>query len=118
MATVTAMSVTAHDVVDRQVAAYNAKDAQAFADVFAPDVEMTDSSGAVFVRGRQQLFDHYGQYFRNEPDLHCDITNRIIVGNFVVDEESLSGGSRPPMKAIGIYEIRDGQIVRAQYLTA
>jgi hypothetical protein len=53
--------------------------------------------------------------------MHVNISTRISIGDWVIDEEEASGlvfeGSPTDMHAVAIYRVRDGLIVRAQLLT-
>jgi hypothetical protein len=59
----------------------------------------------------------YEKLFKNAPDLHCEIKQRIINLNSVIDKESVSG-MRPGQKveATAIYEIKDHKISKVYFL--
>jgi hypothetical protein len=57
----------------------------------------------------------YSGFFNNSPDLHCEIINRIVIGNKVIDQEKVtSNGSS--FGAIAIYEIENGLISKVTFL--
>ena len=60
--------------------------------------------------GKETMRKTY-QFIEQNPDLHCELVNRIVEGNTVIDHERVFiGKGRPPFKAIAIYKIRDGEI--------
>ena len=55
------------DLVDAQVAAYNARDVEAFAACYAEDVLIEDAERGVLARGRAQVREQYGPFFAAAP---------------------------------------------------
>ena len=106
------------DPVDAQVAAYNARDVDAFAACYAEDVVIEDADRQVLARGRAQVRDQYGPFFAASPDLHAEIVARIRIGAHVIDEERLTGAGAGPVHAVAIYHVADGLIDRVQFLGA
>ena len=104
------------DQVDAQVAAYNARDVDAFAACYAEDVVIEDADGNVLARGRSQILEQYGPFFAAAPDLHAEIETRIRIGAHVIDEERITGAGPEPMHAVAIYHLADGLIDRVQFL--
>ncbi len=112
--------MTTHDVVQAQVDAFNARDAKAFAQFYSHDAQVLGSDGTVMVAGRDAIRSFYGGLFDASPDLHVAIGARIVAGDFVVDEESVSGiaaeGMPPELHAAIVYRIKDDLIEHAQML--
>jgi len=52
--------------------------------------------------------------FSDNPDLHCEIRNRIAVGKYVVDHERISRGGQQ-IEAIAVYEV-EGETIRKVWL--
>ena len=109
---------TPEECAQAQLDAYNARDIEAFAEIYAVDVQLIDlSSGEVFCEGRQALIDRYGPMFADHPDLHCHLTSRIVAPPFVVDEEHVDGiRADGQVHAVATYEVKDGEIIRAWFL--
>jgi hypothetical protein len=104
-------------VVDRQVDAYNARDVEAFAACFAEDVVIVDAAGVDRTRGRAQLSEQYGRWFARNPDLHVEILDRIAIGEYVIDEERVTGAPEGDIHAVAIYRIGAGGLIdRVQFL--
>jgi hypothetical protein len=107
-----------NDPVQAQVEAYNRRDVEAFAACHAPDCVVEDGDGTVVMRGREELVAQYGPFFEASPGLHGEILSRIRVGDWVVDEEHVTGmgGEYPEVRAIAIYHVADGLIDRVRLL--
>jgi len=104
----------ATDVVDRQVAAYRDRDLERFLGCYAPGVRVRDFDGTVLMDGLEAMRGQYGSMFRDSPQLRAEIPRRIVAGDYVIDEEDISGmvvaGFPPAMHAVVIYRVRDGLI--------
>lgn len=105
-------------VVQRQLEAYNAKDTDAFLATYTPDARLLDlASGAAIATGHAEMRERYGPYFARNPDLHCDIVNRITAGNCVIDREHITGLAGGGEKfAVAVYEVDDGLIRRVWFI--
>jgi hypothetical protein len=64
--------------------------------------------------------EQYGQLFADSPDLAVTIASRQAAGDFVVDEEHLSGFNFPGMPtemvALCVYRVTGGKIARLMLL--
>ena len=111
---------TAEDVVQRQVNAYNARDAQAFAATYAPGVTIrTLPETKVTLDSREKLFAQYGEAFRTRPDSAVQITGRLTQGPFVIDQERLVHRWDPAQSRFAgtaVYEVKDGLIQTVWFL--
>ena len=55
----------------------------------------------------------YQSLFKSTPDLHVEIVNRIVLGNYVIDREEVTGFPDGRVKhTIVIYHVQDGLIQR------
>jgi len=99
------------DVVDRIVDAFNRRDLEAFAAGYADDVVLEDARGAVLVQGADELRARYAAMFAAASELHCEIRSRIEIGEYVVDEEVVTGRSPQPERLVVVYHVRDGRVV-------
>ena len=114
------MEAVAADVVAAQVNAYNARDLERFLECYAPDATIEDGSGKVLMRGREAMRSLYGQLFAQSPELRCEIRQRIRVGPYVVDEESVSGfhldGFPTEVHAAAVYRVEGDLIAHVRLL--
>jgi hypothetical protein len=112
-----AIAGTPEAVVEAQLAAYTRRDVEAFAAAYAPDAVVYDPPEQIRAAGMESIRRIYGKAFAEAPSARATISHRLIQGNFVVDQESVSGlASGGSASAVVIYEVRDGKIRRAWIL--
>lgn len=99
----------AEAIVQQQLVAFNAKNIGAFVKTFDSEIKAYDFPNKLYVEGKKQLHTTFSDFFSQTPDLHCKITNRIIIGSVVIDEEYLTVNG-DNFNAIAIYEIENGKI--------
>jgi hypothetical protein len=108
------------DVVDAQIDAYRARDLERFLACYADDAAVVAFDGTAMFADKQVMREQYGQLFADSPDLSVAIANRMAAGDFVVDEEHLSGfhfGQLPTeMTALCVYRVTDGKISKLMLL--
>ena len=113
------MSMAA-DVVDAQIEAYRARDVERFLSCYAENASVVLFDRTPMFADKQVMREQYGQLFADSPGLHLTIANRMAAGEFVVDEEHVSGmhfGDLPAeMTALSVYRITDGKIARLMLL--
>ena len=101
--------------VQAQLEAYNARDIEKFLEPYADDVQVYDYPDKLRYVGKETMRRNYSSFFKSTPDLHCELKNRIIIGNKVIDEESVAANGRI-FHAAAIYEIKDGKIVKVMFV--
>ncbi len=112
----TLIATTPETLVQQQLNAYNAGNIEAFLEPYADDVELYNFPDKLLGRGKEIMRQQYGAIFKQFPNLHCEIKGRIANGNTVIDLESISGlGQTESMKAIAIYEVKDGKIIKVYF---
>lgn len=111
--TVRAMS-TAPEVVAASVAAYNARDLEAFLRSFDPEIETFElPSGERTAQGLAALRERYRALFAASPTLHAQILHRAALGDVVVDHELVTGRAGGDLEFSITYEVRAGRIRRS-----
>ena len=106
-------------VVQEQLDAYNAKDIDAFMNVFSTDAAIYNfGNEKALAKGAEEVRAVYTKLFINSPNLHSLVINRSVIGNKVIDYELISGrqNSDELLKLIAIYEVEDGLIIKATFL--
>lgn len=65
-------------------------------------------------RGKDAIRKLYKELFDDSPKLHSTILHRAVIGNKVIDHESIKGrkGSKKTIKLVMIYEVLGDKIVR------
>lgn len=101
------------DLVERQLAAYNARDLGSFLTVFSDDIEVTRLPNTMpTIVGKEAFGRFYAENRFNLPDLHAEIVNRMVMGDKVVDHERITGLGGAPVEIIVIYAIENDLIRR------
>ena len=109
-------STHAVDLVDRQLAAYNRRDLEAFAACYTEDVELWTGSGQLIARGQAAFREHYRRLFDANPGLRGRLVGRQVQGSIVVDHEHLSGrADREPFFAFAVFEAAPAGIRRVWF---
>jgi hypothetical protein len=67
--------------------------------------------------GLASMREIYAKLFEKSPQLHALITNRITQGNYVIDQEVVTGSpGAKELTVVAIYEVKDGKIVNVWFL--
>ena len=103
--------MTREEAISRQLEAYNAHDLEAFCACYSDDVELRNmSESEPFLRSKGSLRDLYEKKFANQA-LKARIANRMVKGDFVIDNEKVTGVGDAELDGIGIYEL-EGDLIR------
>ncbi|MFC5668200.1 nuclear transport factor 2 family protein [Kitasatospora misakiensis] len=102
------------EVVERQLAAYNSHDIDAFVATYAEDVTVQRADGSL-LQGRRALRDRYAGQFA-EGRCRAEIVGRLTEGDWVVDHEIAHGLADEPVRVLVAYRVRDGLIDRVDFL--
>lgn len=103
--------------VQRQLEAYNARDIDAFMPWWAEDCEYYAFPSTLLARNAAEIRERHVERFR-EPDLHGRLLSRIVVGNIVVDHETVTRTfpeGKGEVDVICIYEVENRKIVKAWF---
>ncbi len=61
--------------------------------------------------------ERYGSMFERMPDLHCRLINRTVMGNRVLDHESVIWEKgKPASEVVAIYLVEGGLITEVRFL--
>lgn len=105
------------ELAQQQLNAYNAGDIDAFLAPYADSVEVYNFPGALQYKGKDKMRPQYADFFARVPDLHCELVNRIVEGNTVIDQERITGlPNGGSFSAVAIYKIKDGKIAEVHFV--
>jgi len=101
-----------------QLEAYNNQDIEKFIVNFAKNCVVEDGEGNVLMTGRTIMYESYKRMFEASPELHCHLSSRIVVGNYVIDEERVTGRMGNPEEGhvVAVYRIENEKIVHVRFL--
>jgi len=100
-----------------QLEAYNARDIDAFMPWWADDCEYYAFPSTLLASGATAIRERHIARFK-EPDLFGTLLTRIVVGNVVVDHETVQRNfpeGRGEVDVICIYEVEGGKIAKAWF---
>jgi imidazolonepropionase-like amidohydrolase len=112
----TLIKETALALVQRQLNAYNARNIEAFLEPYAEDVELYEFPGKLLTKGKDAMRKDYTQMFTALTGLHCEIKERIIQGNIIIDKESVAGFGKNKVEATAVYEIINNKIKKVYFI--
>lgn len=103
------------DLAQRQLNAYNFRNIDAFLEPYADDVEVYTFPNTLQFKGKEAMRKGYTPMFENTPNLHCELVNRIIQGNTVMDHERVQMGNKI-VEAVAIYQIENNKIKKVYFI--
>jgi hypothetical protein len=112
----TLLPVTPELLVQQQLVAYNARNIDAFLLPYSDSVELYAYPGKLMAKGKEAMRQSYTGMFQQVTQLHCELVNRMVLGNVVIDQESVSGFGPQPVRAIAIYTIVKGKIQKVEFV--
>lgn len=110
-------SMTAIEVVQKQLDFYNQQDVKSFAAMFAEDVQVFHQLGDSLpsLQGRKAVEKRYGEIFAQYPKNYSALLGRMVQGDFVIDHEWITGREKE-LRIMAIYEVKDGLIRRCWFI--
>jgi predicted alpha/beta superfamily hydrolase len=103
-------TISAADVVQQQTDAYNRRDIDAYAAVYAPDARVFNFPNEPVLSGREQIHTAFGASFVRSPGGRVTVLNQMEQGSYVFIQGRVSGVGPEPITGVAIYEVRDGRI--------
>ena len=105
------------NLVQQQLNAYNARDIDAFLAPYSDDIEIFNFPNESTNKGKEKIRPIYERMFKTYPNLHCELVNRTIVGNTVIDHERITGiPGMESFEAIAIYKVKDNKIHQVYFI--
>lgn len=104
-------------LAQEQLDAYNKRDIEAFLKPYADGVEVYGFPDNLYYKGKDKMREQYKGMFERTPDLHCELKNRIVEGDTVIDHEEVSGFKKgESFNAIAIYKIEGNKIAKVYFI--
>ena len=108
---------TSRSLAEEQLVAYNARNINDFLRPYSDSVSVYNFPRELSYQGKDIMRERYSKLFKDYPELHCELVNRMVLGNKVIDHEKvIINKGEPPLKAIAIYTIRDGKIAEVIFM--
>ena len=113
----TIIQTTAEMVVQQQLNAYNARNLEAFLAPYSDSVKVYNYPNEFRYQGIKNMRHSYDAYFEMNPNLHCELVNRMVLGQTIIDQEHITGFTDGrESKAIAIFNIVHGKIQEVRFL--
>jgi hypothetical protein len=110
-------SLTPEQLADLQLKGYNERNIELFLQAYSDSVKVYEFPDKLSYQGKETMRKSYGAMFKQLPDLHCTLKNRIVLGNTVIDEERvIFTKSEPVLEAVAIYKIKAGRIQEVYFI--
>ena len=109
-----AHAMTPEEIVQQNLDFYNQRDIDGFMSLLSPDIAIFSlGESTPSVAGFDDVKAFYKSMFADSPDLHSTILKRIVIGNNVIDHESIVGrmGSSEVVELVLIYTVEADKIV-------
>ena len=104
-------------LAQEQLNGYNARNIEAFLAPYSDSTTIYDqASGKLLMQGKEQMRQRYTGIFEKATELHCQLVNRIVMGNTVIDHERITGMGEKPFEAVAVYTIANGKIVKVSFI--
>ncbi|QRM90405.1 amidohydrolase family protein [Lacinutrix sp. WUR7] len=103
------------DLAQRQLNAYNFRNIDAFLEPYAEDVAVYMYPDKLLYTGKETMRKQYASMFDNMPNLHCELKERIVQGNIVIDKELVQFGEEM-LEAVAIYHIENNKIKKVYFI--
>jgi hypothetical protein len=91
-------------------------DIEAFLAPYSDSVEIYEFPAKLLSKGKDKMRPDYAGMFQRVKALHCKLVNRVVEGNTVIDQESVTGFGPGAFKAIAIYKISKGKIQQVYFI--
>lgn len=104
---------TAEQIVQENLDFYNNRNIEGFMSSFSEDIKMYNLGDPnPTVVGLDAVRKVYTALFERSPKLHSNILKRIVIGNKVIDHESITGrnGNAGILELVLIYEVNQQKI--------
>ena len=106
---------TPESTIQRQLAAFNARDIDALLAIYADDAQLFEHPAKLVAHGSAELRQRFTQRFQ-EPNLHAALLQRIVAGSMVVDHEKVTRTfpeGAGEIELVMIYEVKEGRIAKS-----
>lgn len=103
------------EVVQENLDFYNQRNIEGFMSSFSDSIALfMFGKTEPVAKGKDAIQKLYKELFDDSPKLHSTILHRAVIGNKVIDHESIKGrkGSKKPVKLVMIYEVSGDKIVQ------
>ncbi|MEM1407519.1 MAG: nuclear transport factor 2 family protein [Bacteroidota bacterium] len=115
--TTSLVAQTPEQLAQAQLDAYNNRDLEAFLEPYSDTVKVYNFPNDFRYQGKEIMRKNYGGMFERLTDLNCELVNRMVSGNTVIDHERvLFEKGRPKTEVFALYKIAHGKIQEVYFI--
>ena len=104
-------------IVQRQMDAYNAHDAQAYTACFAPGAQLIRHPGIPQLQGQDEIYRTFAKVFRDHKKAAMRVLYRAELGpSTVIEHQEVDGIEKAPVPSLVIYSVKGGVIQAAWFV--
>ena len=105
------------ELAQAQLDAYNNRDLEAFLEPYSDTVKIYNFPNQFRFQGKETMRKNYGGMFEQLTDLNCELVNRMVSGNTVIDHERvLFEKGRPRSEVFALYKVAHGKIQEVYFI--
>jgi len=105
------------ELVEGQLEAYNSGNLEMFLSNYHENIEIYTFPNELQYSGVDKMRVKYSELFLNHPELHCKLLNRNIIGDFIIDQEEITGVKNNDIfYATAIYAFSDNLINKVWFI--
>ncbi len=103
--------------VQTQLDGYNTGDLELFLSAYSDSVRVYQFPAELQYQGKATMRENYGGMFERLPDLQCRLLNRVVMGDRVIDHESvIFSKDSAAVEVIAIYRVEQGLIQEVWFM--
>lgn len=111
--------MTALEIIQCQLEAYNARDLERFLSTYSETIQVyRPPTVEPTIAGKAQLSQFYATERFNCVDLRAELVNRMVLGNRVIDHERVWGVGEAPFEVAAVYDVGDNYIQTVWFFAA
>lgn len=99
-------------IIDKQLHAYNNLDFETFASCYHENIQSysLETQAQLENMSGEKFFAHYKEKFKQNPEILCEVTERIVHDDLVIDKERITSCNDNNHREMVIYKVKDGLI--------
>lgn len=113
----TLVNIAPEVLAQQQLNGYNDQNIEAFLHPYSDSIRVYAFPNKLLLEGKDNMRTSYNSFFKNAPNLHCQLLNRIVMDNTIIDREFITGmPDDKPIEAVAIYKIENGKIQSVYFI--
>jgi imidazolonepropionase-like amidohydrolase len=102
-------------LVQQQVNGYNGHNLEAFLMPYDDEVKVYKFPDSLVINGKEELRKEY-LWIEKDPSLHCQILNRIVRDNIIIDDEHVIYGGTNALDGTVVYQVEGNKIKKVFFI--